>query len=478
MSRPLALRCCLAVGLLATSPVWAVAPDEDALFGGDDAKPAGAATPTAAELKSAEPTGADLGEPGLKGQENTALLTRDRLQIGGFFYMRNFAGLGDGGSVKRDLTLGQATLFDTYLDGRINDQLRAYVRPRVLYNPTNDVPPTGLFALTGATAQPEFKFLITQMWLKWDVRKTVFFTVGQQFVRWGATRLWNPVDVINPARFNPLTFFDERTGLPMVRLDVPFAGEKWNWALLALTDNALTADRVGLATRIEGSGKLSIGEHFDINGEAGVLGRVQRGTDPKLGAYLSAQLGEVDLTSEFGATLVSSATSAVERVDWSVSAGAAWTWAYRDDDALNLSAEYFHNPSGVGLTDVRSAYQQAFASFPKVSTPAFTPFYTGRDYLALVATVISPGNWSNTSLTALGISNLTDGSGIARLQVVTLALTDLTVEMFGSAQWGDGELRGYVPMFRDLLTSNGLAAQADALKAPLWGAGLNLRVEL
>lgn len=464
----------LGVGLLLlASTALAAAPNEDELFGGDEAKPAGAATPT-----TAEPTAADLGEPELKGQENTALLTRDRLQIGGFFYLRNGANLGEGASLKHELTFSQVTLFDTYLDGRINDQLRAYVRPRVVYNPTNDVPPTGLLALTGATAQPEFKFLITQMWLKWDLRKAVFFTVGQQFVRWGATRVWNPVDVINPARFNPLTFFDERTGLPMVRMDVPFAGEKWNWALLALTDNALTADHIGLATRVEGAGKLSLGKNFEVNGEAGVLGRVQKGSDPKVGGYVSAQAGEVDVTGEFGATLVSSADEAIARVEWSVSAGAAWTWAYREDDSLTLSAEYFHNPSGVGLSDVRSAYQQAFASFPNVKSPSFTPFYTGRDYMALVGTVISPGNWINTSITALAISNLTDRSGIGRLSVVTVALTDLTVETFATLNWGDGELRGYVPMFKDLLTSNGLGAQADTLRAPQWGAGLNLRVEL
>ena len=80
--------------------------------------------------------------------------------------------------------------------------------------------------------------------------------------------------------------------------------------------------------------------------------------------------------------------------------------------------------------------------------------------------------------TALGISNLTDHSGIGRLSVVTLALTDLTVETFGSVNWGDGELRGYVPVFKDLLTSNGLGAQAESLRAPRWGAGVNLRVEL
>ena len=144
---------------LATGSAWAAPPpDEDALFGADEAAPAKSATPT-----TTEPSAADLGEPGLQGKENTALLTRDRLQIGAFLYLRNGASLGDGGSLKTDWRLSQNTLFDTYLDGRINDQVRAYIRPRILYNPLADVPPTGLLAATGAAGANRVVMMLARM---------------------------------------------------------------------------------------------------------------------------------------------------------------------------------------------------------------------------------------------------------------------------------------------------------------------------
>lgn len=445
---------------------------EDAMFSDDEAeKPAVA---PAAEATA----GADEDSRRLSGTavENTELLSRDRTQIGGFFYTRNSASYGQGAELK-DIGLGNSTLFDTYFDSRVNERLRAYLRARILYNPNADA--SGALPALGQTSTEEVRYVLDQLWLKFDIYRHVFVTLGRQHVRFGATRIWNPVDVINPQKFNPLTFFDERTGVPMLKLHVPFFDEKWNWYGLLLNDNATTVERVGVASRLEGVFGTA---------EIGLTGLLKKGQDAKTGIDVSWGVGDFDLIGEFGATL-----HGVDDVAWTTAAGAAWTWPYREDDMLILSAEYFHNPAGVTLQTVSDAYEKAFlaADPSKVTFPAYAPLYTGRNYVSAIATVVSPGNWTNSSLTALVITNLTDRSGIGRLSFVTVALTDLTIETFISGNWGDGEFRGYVPVLQgkldaaiptvrafDPATAATLQATRDALHAPLLGAGFNLRVNL
>ncbi len=455
---------------------------EDDLFGDEPAAPPAGLAPAQAATES------DLGDARMTGpaRENTELLSRDRTQIGGFFYTRNGATLGQG-SETSDIGLSQTTLFDTYFDSRLNDRVRAYARARIIYNPLADVPASaGASALGFGVPGEEVRYVVDQLWLKFDLLHRVFVTVGRQHVRWGATRVWNPVDVINPTKYNPLLFFDDRTGVPMVKLHVPFNNEKWNAYLLVLNDNATTIDRLGAAARVE-----------TVFGQAefGLSGKVQKGGDPKLGLDLSAGLGDIDLTAELGSVFPSSGDPT-----WLASAGLSYTYAYRDDDSLTMAVEYFHNPEGFTFDQVKAKYDAAAADYlfrsylnPKAQLvlPALTPFYTGRDYAALVATVISPGNWSDTSITLLALSNLTDQSGLGRLSVSSLFLTDLTVEAFVTASWGDGELRGYVPMLKNKLSAalpempdadaqkrEQLQQVRDGLHAPLLGAGLNLRVNL
>jgi hypothetical protein len=446
----------------------------------------------------------DLDARGLGGaaKENTELLTRDRLQIGGFFYARNSLNYAQGAPIG-DTSLGQTTLFDTYFDGRINERVRAFARARVLYNPMADVASTSPFAF-GASNPAEARFLLDQLWLKTDIGRRVFITLGQQHLRWGATHVWNPVDVINPTKFNPLTFFDERVGVPMLKVTVPLEKQGWNWYGLLLTDNAVTVKRIGVASRFEMSASSHFGDKGVLSGEGGLTVKAQKGQDPKAGLDASITVDDFDFIGEFGASTPWDVPAGQSRaLTWTVAGGATWTWAYREDDTLMLSTEYFHNPAGVTAarekTDVDAALldyatrKLAAPNDPTVTPhlPAYTPLYTGRDYLAVVATVISPGNWIDSSITLLGIENLSDKSGLARLSLSTLALTDLTLEMFVSGSWGDGELRGLVPLLQSRIDAKipdirafapdqvpQVQAIRDSLHAPLLGVGFNLRVTL
>ena len=444
---------------------------EDALFGGEEEKPAVAT--------AADATASDYGDERMAGgeaKENTELLYKDRSQLGGFLYMRTSASYNQGAKFS-DIGLGNSNLFDAYFDTRLNDRVRAFVRGRVLYNPlASAAAATGVnsqSALGAPISTDTTKALLNQMWLKFDVGRTVFLTVGQQFVRWGTTRFWNPVDVLNTTKVNPLAFFDERVGVPMVKLHIPIEKLGWNLYAIALTDSATTLDRLGAALRAE-----ALFGHTEV----GVATIFRKGVDPKLGVDVSSGLGDFDLTGEFGMVFPQHGT-----VAWQLSAGLSYTWAYREDDSLVLAVEYFHNDQGLTLD---GAYNQLKNSFIAQTATSLTPLYTGRDYVGAVATVISPGSLNDATLSLISLSNLTDKSGTFQLNFSNLFLTDLTVEAYAGVVFGDGELRGYLPYVKSRLGTDPqvLALPTDFQQQvagyflnslpSLLRAGVNLRVNL
>lgn len=479
-----------------TAPAWAegakpAATDkrnEDDMFSeSEEAEPpapvklAAGATPSGAKAAEAEPEGSDLGDARMTGaaKENTELLTRDRTQIGGFFYLRTMGSLAEDQKFS-DATLGNSTLFDTYLDSRVNDRVRAYARGRLTYNPLANAGGTatgggqsGLGGLgMGTASTDEVRASLTQLWLKFDIDRKVFITAGRQFVRWGATRFWNPVDVLNPSRYNPLLFFDDRVGPTMIKAHLPIESLGWNVYAILLAEDAAKLEQLGVALR----GEAVFGQF-----EFGLSTLARKGSDPKVGLDVSAGIWDFDLTGE-AAVWFPEATDP----KWQASAGLSWTWAYGEDDSLTLGAEYFHNPSGVTADAVVKSfvdYATATATGGKATAPSFMPMYTGKDYFGALAALMSPGSWSDGMITALTLWNLTDKSGTAQLNVSTRVLTDLTVEVYGGASFGDGEFRGYVPKLREAfaplakLSPDGQAL-LDGFKTPLFRGGLNFRVDL
>ena len=440
-----------------------------------------ASTPATAKGADGDPEGSDLGDVRMAGaaRENTELLTRDRTQIGGFFYLRTAGSLAEDQKFS-DATLGNSTLFDTYLDSRVNDRVRAYARGRLTYNPLANAGgaaagggQSGLGGLgLGTASTDEVRASLTQLWLKFDVDRKVFITAGRQFVRWGASRFWNPVDVLNTTRFNPLLFFDDRVGPTMIKAHVPIESLGWNLYAILLSEDAARLEQLGLAVR---------GEAVFGQVEVGLSGVARKGLDPKVGVDVSAGVWDFDLTGEASAWFPEGADP-----QWQASMGLSWTWAFGEDDSLILGMEYFHNPGGVSADTVVKSFTDfavASATGGKAQTPSFMPMYTGRDYVGALAVLISPGDWSDGMITGLTLWNLTDGSGTAQFNVSTRVLTDLTVELYAGASFGDGEFRGYVPKLKEAFAPMaalmpGGQALLDGMKAPLFRGGLNFRVDL
>ncbi|MDP6931360.1 MAG: hypothetical protein QGG40_00520, partial [Myxococcota bacterium] len=72
---------------------------------------------------------------------------------------------------------------------------------------------------------------------------------------------------------------------------------------------------------------------------------------------------------------------------------------------------------------------------------AYVPFYVGRAYGSVFVYVPGPGQWDETTFTGSLLSNISDGSSIARIDWSTTALRWLALNAYASTSFGEsGEL--------------------------------------
>src|SRR5690606_19660923 len=125
-----------------------------------------------------------------------------------------------------------------YLDARPNDDLRFFARARVTHRFAAPAAATPLARLGGTP--PETEGALDQLWLKFDVDDVLFVTAGRQPIKWGAGRFWNPTDVLNRARRDPIAVFDERLGVSLVKIHLPLEASGWNFYAIGDFEDAST----------------------------------------------------------------------------------------------------------------------------------------------------------------------------------------------------------------------------------------------
>jgi len=355
----------------------------------------------------------------LKAQDNT-------LQIGGMLYFRSDLSITDGERMD-DHTLNMPNLVDLYLDARPNDRVRAFMRGRLSWNPSIDGEEE--FGMYGVRERTRVD--LTELWLRFDMKRTVFVTIGQAHIRWGATRIWNPVDVINSTRRTPLALFDARNGVPQIKLHMPIERLGWNFYALAMTDSVKHLDTFGVAGR---------GEFVFSTVELGLTGAYRKHTDPKAGLDISAGVGDVDITGEVGLTFEE------ETPTIQASGGLQYGIRYGDKDVMYLGVEYFYNQGGYNsINDALLSIGTDLAVFnedPGEVLSGLQPFYIGKHYAA--AFVLFPGLGDNddTSVNLSAITNLSDRSAVVRCDWGTKILTHLSLETYAQVHVGEpGELK-------------------------------------
>jgi hypothetical protein len=375
----------------------------------------------------------------------------DKLAIGGLVFSRLNYSMLDKGDLE-EFPLTAPNLVDLYLDARLSENVRFYTQGRLSFDPT-------------ATSKVSTK--LDQLWLKFDLQRLVYLTLGKQRIKWGTGRFWNPTDFLNQETLDPLsvTTFDERLGVSLLKIHVPAEALGANFYALATIDDASKPEDVGGALRAElmlGTSEVSASFAArrnnpwrfgaDFNGAVGPIDlKIEAGLQHGLkttfyrGTYNTSplSLAEFDLSGlapedipqalqdQFPSVLAARLPDAFSREDeWipQVVVGAEYGFNYTEDDAIYVGAEYFFNDAGYADSSLYPVLTQ---------TGQLRPFYTGRHYGAVYVALPQPGDWNDSTFTASGLGNLSDRSFIARLDYSMRLLTFLTFNTFVQGHMGE-----------------------------------------
>jgi hypothetical protein len=436
------------------------------------------ATPPAQPGQEPRPSEAEIfggsGSPNAQPPPPEATVSRERedpLRIGGQIYLRALTQWQQG-VAPADWYLTSPNLLDLYADVRPNDRVRGFVLGRLSYDPTLTpaplpgvpAPPAALVALSPTVANP--RAVLDQLWINFDLGRTVFVTAGKQHVKWGVGHFWNPTDYLHPVRRDPLAVFDERAGTTMVKLHLPWEARGWNLYGVGMFD-----DVAGTTEPTSRLGRLAVGGRGEI-----VLGTVELGADaltqdghrPRFGVDVSAGIWDFDVYAE--AALRKGTDAPRWRVDPAAPpeslgysafqpegftpfyvVGGSWSRNYSDEDAVTVGAEWAWNDAGY---EDPSIYPFLLAGAPELTGDpanpirqrdprAYRPFYLGRQYAGAFVSLPKPGSWNDTTFTLSVLGNLSDRSFVGRLDHSVLALTYLRVETFAAVSFGHegGEFR-------------------------------------
>ena len=360
---------------------------------------------------------------------------------GGLYSQLQYSVLGEG---QPDAwPLYQPNYLDIFLDSRPNKRLRVYADGRLTYTPTNGGQQVTALGQQATATQA----LLDELWIKFDIDRTVFVTAGRQHLRWGVGRFWYPNDFLYDQRRDPLAIFDVRTGVDIIKLHLPVESLGWNFYAVANLDGANDISHVGGAARAEFLAGLT---EFAFSAAA------KKGDPLQLGFDISTGIGWFDLRAAVAVlhglktpffrgdsniqdfdtiTLNNIADLQIPKQysrenDWIPRAlvGGEVSIPYGEDDSMYVGAEYFYNDAG--YSDPNLYTWLAFNG-------AYRPLYTGKHYAALYFLVPSPGDWNDTSFSLANLGNLSDRSFMSRLDYSVTVLTHMRAFAFASVAWGN-----------------------------------------
>jgi hypothetical protein len=397
------------------------------------------------------PASRDEGVLGVNADETEASLAEalkeadNKLTVGGRLYLRLGAAVQEEASTDKDFwdqtSFSAPNLLDLFVDYRPDDHVRAFANGRIGYDYTIA---KGSTDFLGNEQQPGSVDL-DELWLKFDLASRVFFTAGMQHLRFGTGRFWNPTDFLNETPKDPLALFDLRTGVPLLKVHIPF--ERLGGNLYGVTDFTHTTDGLdylGGAMRAE----VAAGP-----GEYAVMAAARKDAPLRLGADLSMGVWLFDIRAE-AAVLHGTGLSRwsgdfdIETLTFPEEEDLSEAWIpqavvgleipikYSSEDSINLGVEYFYN--GLGYQDASLLPYLFFNG-------GYKPLYFGQHYGAAYLALLGPGNWDESRFIVSAIGNLSDKTWTLRGSASAPLRTWVDIEIYGQYYGGEqGELHfGY-----------------------------------
>jgi hypothetical protein len=274
--------------------------------------------------------------------EDHRTVEADRLKMGGYLQAEWMAYQLEKSKVQ-DYITSPMTL-ELYLDAQMKNDVRAFFKGRLLHDSAVDesVPSP----LTGG-AQKQNTSYLDEMKISFNTRRKIFWTVGRQKIKWGASKFWNPTDFINMTKRDFLRQEDLRSGISMVKAHIPWRAS--NFYLIGVNEAANESSQNGLAGRFE----------IPINTSEWTMSAYSRkGQKTRLGSDISFALSDFDIYLEGAQTDVAT--------DKSASGGLSYEFKYNDDDTATLGLEGFWQENG-------ASDKAEYAA--RLAAGQFVPFY-------------------------------------------------------------------------------------------------------
>jgi hypothetical protein len=338
-------------------------------------------------------------------------MDEDKLKLGGFIrqeyrhYQLSQNGVNE--LFQCPSTLG------LYFDANFNNSVRALFRGHFINDAAIDETLPSSVSLLGQNNRNTSQ--LEEMKLQFQSANQLFYTLGVQKIKWGSGKFWNPSDFLNSEKRNLLRNEDERQGLNLIKLHLPY--DRSNFYMLANFENANDTKSVGGALRAE----------FAFNAAEFSFTHYSRKNSPSLNGFdASFALGEFDIIFE-------GATSSSSNKEVAV-AGISWDWQYSENNYLNLSLEGIWNEAGVSDASSYLALLQG---------GQFTPFNVAKAYQLLSIYIPKPGKLINSNLQFLAIRNQMDKSIYNRLIYFWTGIRDITLSGSISTRQGnkDSEMK-------------------------------------
>jgi hypothetical protein len=372
-------------------------------------------------------------ETGVSKADQESIL-KDKLEIGGSLYTDMISSMYIHQRFKNS-TFVNPNLLWVYMDGKFPMDVRAFVKGRVLYDPTLDE--TKVSPITGLTNQ-KTQTALDEAKIMFNANNKVFFTVGKQKVKYGSARIWNPTDFINTTMKDPFYTYDRRQGVTLVKTHIPINNS--NLYLIAALDNASSLDKIGYYLRYE----LPF-----TSSEFAISMLARSNTSTKLGLDLSTAFMGADLYVETSIAKGSDKTlytaspyvpglynAYTDRGSYynKTTAGISYDLYYGNNDTMTFNAEYFYN--GEGYSDP-NVYLTLFYN------QALNIFNLGRHYAMLMFYLPKPGTWNTYTFMVLNISNISDRTSITRFQAMKQLTNALAIGFNITGHYGkpNGEFK-------------------------------------
>jgi hypothetical protein len=346
-------------------------------------------------------------------------VTEDRFHIGGKLAIDFF----DTGIGTQD-QFQNVNQFWLYGDAKLRNDIRAYIKALSTFVTPETSNTQSFSQATEGVSLEELK-------LFFNANNWVFFTVGQQKIKWGSSKFWNPTDIINSSKRNLLYSDDRRAGVNLLKTHLPVGAA--NFYYVTALDDANRVAELGHYGRLEwpiGSSEISftVGKKYDDHAV--------------YGADVSVGVWDIDFYSELAFSRGSNSifyneTGAYTQdskntTNWTL--GLSYEMKYSDLESLSLGFEYFHNGDGYKNTN-NYAYVLA--------AEAYVPFYLSQQYFLMSIYIPEPGSWNDTAITLSTIANITDKTYLSKLNFGVTLAQDLSLDLGLSFRLGStsGELR-------------------------------------